>query len=153
VKKAPSPQQELDGFLDKYLPEIAAQARACLKILRTRLPGAVQMVYDNYNGLVIGFSPTDKPSDAVFSLVLYPRYMSVCFLQGAKVPDPDKLLKGSGNIVRHIRLTAPTDLNRPDVRELMTTAMECARVPFDPAAPGKLVIRSISPKQRPRRPL
>lgn len=150
--KTPSPQKQLDGFLDKYLPEIAVQARMCLKTLRARLPSAVQLVYDNYNALVIGFGPSERPSEAIFSLVLYPRYLRLFFLQGAKVPDPDGLLKGSGNVVRHIRLNEPSDLNRPDIRELMAEAMEAARVPFDPAASGKLIIRSISPKQRPRRP-
>jgi len=150
--KTPSPQEQLDGFLDKYLPEIAAQARACLKILRARLPGAVQMVYDNYNALVVGFGPSEKPSDAIFSLVMYPRYLILCFLQGTKVPDPDGVLKGSGNVVRNIRLTEPGDLNRPDIRDVMAAAMESARVPIDPAARGKLIVRSVSAKQRPRRP-
>ena len=152
MKRAPAPQKELDGFLDKYLPEIAEQARACLKILRGRLPGAMQLVYDNYNALAIGFGPSEKPSEAIFSLVLYPRYLRVFFLQGTKVPDPDKLLQGSGNVVRHIRLTGPADLDRPEISHLMAAALESARVPLNPAAPGKLIIRSVSPKQRPRRP-
>lgn len=151
-KKIISPQAQLDGFLDKYLPEIAAQARACLKILRTRMPGAVQFVYDNYNWLVIGFGPTERPSDAVFSLVILPLRMTLCFLQGAKVPDPLKLLQGSGNVVRNIRLAAPTDLNKPEIREIMAAAMESARVPFGARASGKLEIRAIAAKQRPRRP-
>jgi hypothetical protein len=154
VTKPVSPQKQLDGFLAKYLPEIEDQARACLKILRTRLPGAVQLVYDNYNALVIGFGPSEKASEAVFSLVLYPRYLVLFFLQGAKLPDPDALLRGDGKIVRHIRLATPRDLNRADIRELMKTALECAPVPFDNhAAAGRLVIRSVSPKQRLRKPL
>lgn len=152
-KEALPPQQQLDAFLDKYEPAIAAQARACLKILRARLRGAVQLVYDNYNALVIGFGPSEKPSEAIFSLVLYPRYLILCFLQGTKVPDPGGLLKGSGNVVRNIRLTAPADLNRPDIREVIAAAMESARVPIDSGARGQLIIRSVSAKQRPRRGL
>ena len=49
---------------------------------------AVEMIYDNYNWLVIGFSPTDRPSDAIFSLVLPPGRVTLCFLQGAGLPDP-----------------------------------------------------------------
>ncbi len=147
-----SPQKQLDGFLAKYLPEIGAQARACLKIMRARIPGAIQLVYDNYNALVIGFGPSERPSEAVFSVVLFPRWVSICFLQGARVPDPDKLLTGSGNQVRFLRLASASDLNRPDVRELMATAMETANVPFDPSVKSRLIIRSISAKQRPRRP-
>jgi hypothetical protein len=152
MTKPPSPQKQLDGFLDKYLPDIADQARACLKILRARMPGAVQLVYDNYQSLVIGFGPSERASEAIFSLVLFPRYLRLFFLQGTGVPDPDKLLEGNGNKVRSIRLAAPSDLNRPDIRELIASAIESARVPLDSDAKGKLVIRSILPKQRPRRP-
>lgn len=150
--KAPSAQKQLDGFLDRYLPDLAAQARACLKILRTRLPGATQLVYDNYNALVIGFGPSERASEAIFSLVLYPRYLRLFFIQGTRVPDPDKLLEGSGNQVRSIKLASPEDLNRPDIRELIATAIETASTPIDPAAKGTLTIRSIAPKQRSRRP-
>jgi hypothetical protein len=148
----PSPQKELDKFLDKYDPEIAAQARECLKILRARLPFAHQLVYDNYNALAIGFAPSEKASEGVFSIALYPRHINFFFLQGAKLRDPEGLLHGSGNVVRHIRLSSPADLKRPDIRELIETALESARVPFDPEARGKLIVRSISAKQRPRRP-
>lgn len=145
-------QSQLDGFLDRFLPEIAADARACLKILRERLPGAVQLVYDNYNALVIGFGPSGKASEAIFSLVIYPRYLRVFFLQGTEVADPRKLLEGSGNVVRSIRLAGPDDLNRPEVRELMEAALQTADVPLDPKAKGRLVIRAVAEKQRPRRP-
>jgi hypothetical protein len=147
-----TPQKQLDGFLDKYTTEVADQARACLKILRARMPGATQLVYDNYNALAIGFGPSEKVSDAIFSLALYPKYVRLFFLQGTKVPDPNKILEGSGNSVRSIQLSSPSDLNRADVREVMEAALESARVPMDSKGRGKLVIRSISAKQRPRRP-
>lgn len=146
------PQKRLDAFLDKYLPEIAAQARACLKTMQARLPGAVQLVYDNYNALVVGFGPSERATEAVFSLVMFPRWVTLYFLQGARLPDPDGLLRGEGSVGRHIRLETPADLNRVDIRELMETALECAKVPIDSKSPGKLIIRSISAKQRPRRP-
>src|ERR1039458_9537409 len=65
-----------------------------------RLPGAVQLVYDNYNALVIGFGPSERASEASFSIVLYPRWVTLFFLQGAGLPDPRRLLKGSGKVVR-----------------------------------------------------
>jgi hypothetical protein len=148
-----TPRKELDGFLAKYLPAIEDETRECLKILRRRLPGAVQLVYDNYNALVIGFGPSERASEAILSLVIYPRYLMLYFLQGASLPDPDCLLRGSGKVGRHIRLRGASDLNRPEIRALIDTAVECAPAPFDPdAAAGSLVIRSISAKQRPRRP-
>jgi hypothetical protein len=151
-KKDASAERDLQGFIDRYTPEIAALARACLKKMRAKLPGAAQLVYDNYNALVIGFCPSDRASEAIFSIVLYPRWVTLFFLQGAGLPDPNKLLKGGGKMVRHIVLASAEDLDKPAVQALMTIALNRARAPMDPAAPGNLEIRSISAKQRPRRP-
>ena len=151
-KKDDSPESQLNGFLDKFTPEIAAQARGCLKKMRARLPGAMQLVYDNYNALAIGFGPSERASEAIFSIAVYPRWVTLFFLQGVGLPDSDNLLKGSGSVVRHIRLGAPADLDKPAIRALMATAMNRARQAIDPAAPGSLVVRAISAKQRPRRP-
>lgn len=146
-----SPDALLGSFIAKYTPEIDALARAALTTMRSRLPGAVELVYDNYNALAIGFGPTDRPSDAVFSIVLYPRWISLFFLHGASLPDPQKLLRGSGKVVRHIVLEDASVLDRPGVRALMDRALERAK-PLDKAAPRRIVIKSISARQRPRRP-
>ena len=147
-----SPQLQLDAFLDKYTPAVATLARACLAKLRARLPGAVQLVYDNYNALAIGFGPSERAGEAIFSIALYPRWVSLFFLQGAGLPDPKHLLKGSGKVVRHIVLASAADLDSPAVQGLMATALKRAEPAIDPDAPGSLVIRSVSARQRPRRP-
>jgi hypothetical protein len=98
-----SPEAQLAGFLTKFTPEIAASAHKILAKMRACLPGAVELVYDNYNALAIGFSPSERASEAIFSIALFPRWVSLFFLQAkGRVPDPQKLLKGSGNKVRHI---------------------------------------------------
>jgi len=108
------------------------------------------MVYDNWNGLVIGFGPTERPSEAVLSLLLLPEHVTLCFLHGAKLKDPKKLLRGSGNQVRHIQLLGgPDDLEKPEIEELIEQAIEQSPKPI--AGPRKLIIKSSSPKQRPRR--
>ena len=66
-------EQQLNSFLAKYDPEVSAFARRALAKMRKLVPGAIEMVYDNYNWLVIGFSPTERPSEAIFSLVLSSR--------------------------------------------------------------------------------
>ena len=76
----PAPEIQLDAFLDKYTPAVATLARACLAKMRARLPGAVQLVYDNYNALAIGFGPSERASEAIFSIALYPRWVTLFFL-------------------------------------------------------------------------
>ncbi len=121
--------------------------------MRARLPGAVQLVYDNYNALVIGFGPTEKPFEAIFSIAVLTRYTCLCFLQcGPALRDPKKLLKGSGKLARHIPFTRAEEFDNPAVQELIAKAQARAKKRFDPDAPGRLIIRSASAKQRPRRP-
>jgi hypothetical protein len=139
-------------FLSRYDPEIAECATEALARMRQYHAGsAIELVYDNYNALVVGFGPTERASDAVFSLALYPRWVTLFFLHGAVLEDPDGLLKGGGKIVRHIVLKSAEELERPAIRTLMDQAVERAKVKFA-KAPGRMVIKSISPKQRPRRP-
>jgi len=148
-----TPQAQLQSFLDKYDPAVAELGVAVLEKLRPFAPGATEMVYDNYNFLVVGFAPGDRPSEAVFSLAFTPRWVSLCFLQdGADLPDPDGLLEGAGKVARHIKLHDPATVDAPAVQALLKIAVERARVGFDPSASRRLVIRSVSKKQRPRRP-
>jgi hypothetical protein len=146
------PEKQLAGFLAKYTPEIAEFARAVRAKMRARLPGAIEMVYDNYNALVIGYLPGERPSEAIFSIAVYPRWVTLFFLQGAGLPDTHKQLKGSGKFVRHVVLKAPEDLDTPEMEVLFEHALDRAIKPLDPKQPHRLVIKSISPKQRPRRP-
>jgi hypothetical protein len=145
-------QAQFNTFIAKYTPEIGALAKAVLKKMRTRLPGAVEIVYDNYNALVVGFGPTDRASDAIFSIALYPRWVTLFFLNGKGLPDPQKLLKGNGKHVRHIVLENAATLDDPNIQVLMNAALKRSEAEIDNTRRRLLIIKSISPKQRPRRP-
>lgn len=145
-------QDQLDGFIDKFTPEVAALTRALMAKVVAQLPGATIPVYDNYNALAIGFGPSDRVKDVVFSLAVMPRWVTLCFTWGVRLDDPQGLLGGSGSQVRHIRLLTPNAWNRPEVQDFVAQALAKAERPIDPTADGGLVIKSISAKQRPRRP-
>ena len=147
----PDPEAALAGFLAKFDPDIAADARAAMRRLQTRLPMADAMVYDNWNGLVMGFSPNERPSDAVLSILAVADHITLCFLQGAAMKDPYGLLKGAGTTVRHVRLKGADDLDDPKVSHLIDIALASARVPMSQARAGRMYVKSVSAKQRPRR--
>jgi hypothetical protein len=147
-----TPKQQLDKFLGKYSPEVAKTAQRALIKMRKLLPGAVEIVYDNYNALAIGFGPSERASEAIFSIALYPRYVSLFFLQGAKLPDPHKRLQGSGKVVRYVRLEGVDVLDDPEIRSLMDDTLRGAKVPMDTTQRRRMIIKSVSAKQRPRRP-
>ena len=145
-------QAELDSFIDKFTPEVAALTRALLDKMKARVPGATIMVYDNYNALAIGFGPSDKAGQAVFSLAVMPRWVTLCFTWGVRLPDPHGLLNGAGNQVRHVRLHTPEAFDDPPIQDLIQAALERSEPSIDPTREQQLIIKSISAKQRPRRP-
>jgi hypothetical protein len=145
-------REQLESFISRHTPEVAACARRALARMRKRLPGAVELVYDNYNALVIGFGPSDRASEAIFSIALYPRWVNLFFLDGATLSDPKGRLRGNGKFVRSIVLRDATELDEPEIRALMDLAVRRAKHPINGSSRRRLVIRSISAKQRPRRP-
>jgi hypothetical protein len=145
-------EQQLASFIAKFSPEVAAHARSVLAAMRKRYPTALQLVYDNYNALAIGFGPTERPSQAIFSIAVFPKWISLFFLQGKGLPDPDGILRGSGSVARHIRLPSAETLDELSVKKLMQEATVRAAIPFDASGTSRLIIKSISAKQRPRRP-
>jgi hypothetical protein len=149
-----SAASQLNGFISRYTPEVARLARGALAHMRKHLPTAHQLVYDNYNACAVGFSPTERASDAIFSIALYPRRVSLFFLQAMKsnLQDPKKLLQGNGRLVRFIPLDSPAQIDNAAVQRLMKQALRAAKVPLNPIGKGKLIIKSISARQLPRRP-
>ena len=71
--------------------------------MRKRLPGAVCLVYDNYNALAVGFGRSAKVSTMPLSIALYPRWLTLFFMMGGALDDPKKLMTGKGPKIRSIR--------------------------------------------------
>jgi len=145
-------ETQIEGFIAKFTEEMAADIRAARAEMRRRLPGAFELVYDNYNALAIGYGPNEKTGQAVFSLACFPKRVSLCFVRGAALEDPKRVLSGDGNQVRFLALTPLSILDEPDVSALWDQALANAAAPIDAAGTGLTIVKSISAKQRPRRP-
>ena len=145
------PEGQLKRFIAKFDPKDQKLIRAVRKAVRARFPTAHELVYDNYNFFVIGYSPTERPSDAIVSIAARANGVGLCFIHGAGLPDPKKLLLGSGNQTRFIRLESANVLANPDVEALVAAAIDRSKTPLPAKGRGKLIIRSVSAKQRPRR--
>jgi hypothetical protein len=149
---AGSPERQIAGFIARYSPEVARVARQARGKIRKLLPGAVELVYDNYNALALAFGPTERASELILSIALYPRWVSVFFTRGAELDDPEGLLRGSGNRMRHIVLESAATLDRGPVRALVREAVATHPKPLARGR-GRTIIRSVSAAQRPRRPV
>ena len=148
---APSPAKQLEGFLRKFDPAVAKVVRAARTNLRRRFPTATELVYDNYNFLVIGYCSTPRASDCVASLAAAANGVGLSFYYGASLPDPRGILLGAGKQNRFVRLPSARTLEEPAVAALLTAAARQAKTPLPVSGRGRLVISSISAKQRPRK--
>ena len=146
-----SDADQVEIFIDKFDSKNAALIRSARKTLRKRLPSANELVYDNYNFFVIGYCSTERPSDCIVSIAAAANGVGLSFYYGAFLPDPLKLLLGSGSQNRFVRIESAATLAHPAVEELIAAAIAQAHKPLPASGRGKLVIRSISKKQKSRR--
>ncbi|HEY2346928.1 MAG TPA: DUF1801 domain-containing protein [Xanthomonadaceae bacterium] len=144
-------EARIASFIDKFEPAMAKLIRACRTSLRRMFPSAVEIVYDNYNFFVIGYSPTARPSDTVVSLAAAANGVGLAFYHGAELTDPHGLLLGSGVQNRFIRLPSADVLKDERVRELIGAAVALSKTPFAAGGKGETLVKSVSAKQRPRR--
>ncbi len=151
-RTAPSEaEKKLQSFIDKFEPKNQALIRAVRKALRKRLPTANELAYDNYNFFALGYCSTERPADCVVSIAAAANGVGLSFYWGATLPDPHGILLGSGNQNRFIRLESANVLARPEVQALIAAAEAQAKIPMPASGGGKLIIRSVSEKQKPRR--
>jgi hypothetical protein len=150
-KTTPDAEKQLQGFIEKFEPKHQALIRAMRKALRKRMPSANELVWDNYNFFVVAYSATERPSDSVVSIAAAANGVGLSFYRGATLPDPQQILLGSGVQNRFLRFESAKTLLVPDVDALINAAIAQAKTPFPTKGKGKLIIRSISAKQKPRR--
>src|SRR5262245_42029271 len=127
-ERATNAETELASFFAKYEPAIVKLGKTLRAKLRARLPGLCELVYvyENQNSLVIAYSPTENGIDGVCSIALYPDCVKLFFAHGPQLSksDPNKLLQGSGKMVRYVAMNAAADFDRPEIEVLMVAALK-----------------------------
>ena len=146
-----SAEAELRTLIAKFAPAHLRLIGAMRRSLRKRLPTAHEVVYEYRDWFIISYSPNEHGYEGVLAIRASANGVQLYFNRGKELPDPAKLLQGSGNQVRSINLEGASTLARPEVARLIDEAIAHNRVPFARAGRGSVVIRSTSAKQRRRR--
>jgi hypothetical protein len=143
-----SAEAELRGLIAKFAPAHLRLIGAVRRWLRKCLPTAHEVVYEYRDFFVISYSPNDRGYEGVLAIRACADGIRLYFNSGKGLPDPEKLLRGSGNQTRWIDVEGASTLARPAVARLIDEAIARNRVPFARAGRGSVVIRSTSAKQR-----
>lgn len=141
--------KELKQFLKPFPDEVQETALWLREFIWHEYPACNELIYDNYNAVAVGFAPTDKAGDVFVSFAVYSQYVNLGFNRGTEISDPEKLLKGSGNLYRHMRIDR-NDFPETYIRKLMKSAYANAksRMKAPVALTGKTIVKSISPVQK-----
>jgi hypothetical protein len=147
------PESQVASFIAKFSPLMQARLREARAAMQALVPRGFELVYDNYNALVFGYSPTKRTKAAVLSIAGYPHWVNLFFLKGAELPDPHGLLQGDGQTVRHVRLADHgPPLADSRLQPLIAAALAADGAEWAAAPPRRLLIKSVAEEQRPRRP-
>ena len=138
----PTPEAQLQSFNDRFDLKHQKFIRSIRAAVRKRFPTANELVYDYSSFFVIGYSPTDRGIDAVVSIAARADGVDLYFNHGPQLPDPKKLLLGSGKQTRFVRLEAASQLAHPDVEAFIAAAIEHASVPLASKGKGSLIIKT-----------
>jgi hypothetical protein len=142
---------QIEAFVAQYTPEIAIQLRRARADLRKLIPQGYELVYDSHNALIFAFGPTARASELVISIAGYPNWVTLFFVRGNALEDPQGLLEGTGVAIRSIPLTPFSVLRSRPVRALIRQALAAQADSFKHAPAPTTVLKSVSPKRRPRR--
>ena len=123
------PDRRLLEYLSSYDPHVSSLTLAAREVVLEEAPEAIESFSKGY-AVSIAFSFTGKPlKDGFCYVATYSSYVNLGFNRGALLPDPNKILTGTGKLYRHIRIENENALRRPLIRRYIQEAMEQATKP------------------------
>lgn len=146
---APKPEAQLRAFLARFAPKQQKLFRAVRAAARKRFPTANELVYDYSHSVVIGYSPNRNGIDAVVAIAV--REDGVALYVSHTLPDPKKLLLGTGKQTRFVRIESAKHIAHPDIVALLKAAPGHAKVPLSAEGKGALIVKSDATKRARRK--
>jgi len=114
--------QTFEAFLIHYPVSVQKLARNARTLILAAMPASVEQFDPSANLIAYGLDRSYK--GLVCGITLHKAYINIMFAQGASLPDPQGLLQGTGKLARHIRVERMADLEAPEIRSLLETALQ-----------------------------
>lgn len=108
-------------------------------------PDSNEILYHTH-ALTTVFSISEKLTDAFCMLPIYTNHLNLGFNKGTLLKDPNNLLTGTGNLIRHIPIDSPKDYRNKKVKDLIKSAVDFAMADMD--KPTKSTRKTISKIKR-----
>ena len=148
--------KDLEKFLEPFGGEIAELVLWLRSWVWDLYPQANELIYDNYNALAFGWSPTERQGHTFCSIAAgrASKNIHFGFYWGSELSDPEKLLMGNGSQYRYILVKGAKDFPKTYIRKLLKEAWanSMAKVKDnEEIVEGKTIVKSVSPVKRERK--
>jgi len=150
-------QKEEIKDLTKFLKPFPAEKKEMALWLREFVwdlyPNCNELIYDNYNALAFGWSPSDKVGDTFCSIAVGRSSNNIHFgfYRGSKIADPEKILLGKGNQYRYILVKNKPGFPKTYIKKLLKEAYAYSLSRLKDGKQvikGQTITKSISPVKR-----
>ena len=145
--------KDLLTFLKPFSKEISERVLWLREFIWDLYPQSNELIYDNYNALAVGWSPTDRVGHTFCSIAVGRTSNNVHFgfYWGSEISDPDKILMGEGNQYRYILVPDKNKFPKAYIKKLVKDAYtnSLAKVKDKKKIMnGQTIVKSISTKKR-----
>jgi len=146
--------KDLLKFLKPFPENVRDTAMWLREFVWDLYPKSNELIYDNYNAVAFGWSPSDRVSDVFCNIAVGRSSHNVHFgfYWGSKISDPKKILLGEGNQYRYILVKGKKDFPKTYIKKLMKEAYNYSLGKMkdkNPVLKGATITKSISEKKRP----
>jgi hypothetical protein len=123
MKQSREPHPDLIRFLAAYPAEVADLFLKTRETVLTAAPTANEIIIDAFSAVAAAYTWTERHQDAFCHIAAYSSYVNLGFNRGTELPDPERLLKGTGNFARHITIRVVEDLDSTALKRLIKEAI------------------------------
>jgi len=145
--------KDLSRFLNPFSKEIIERVLWLREFIWDLYPQTNELIYDNYNALAVGWSPTDRVGHTFCSIAVGRTSNNVHFgfYWGSEISDPDKILLGEGNQYRYILVPDKNTFPKAYIKKLVKEAYANSLKKVKDKKQimnGQTMVKSISTKKR-----
>lgn len=144
--------KDLLKFLKPFPKQVRENALWLRDFVWELYPDSNELIYDNYNALAFGWSPSDKLGDTFCSIAVGRTSHNVHFgfYWGSKIPDPEKKLIGEGNQYRYLLVPDTKKFPKAYIKKLLKNAYAYSLAKMKEGKPlhGATIVKSVSAKKR-----
>jgi len=114
--------KEITDFYAQYSPQVSAHALLLREVVLANLPGIIEQL--DIPARMVGYCYGQKYSELICVIIPSKKGLKLGFNRGTELPDPEKLLKGTGKISRYVEIKSDTQINSIAIKQLLLSGLK-----------------------------